>query len=265
MTPASAPYAIAAFYKFAAIENPGELKDRLTALCCSHAIIGTILIAPEGINGTIAGGHDQLEAFLARLLADERFIDLDIKRSVASAKPFQRLKVKLKREIVTFGVPEADPNQRAGIYVEPHAWNELIARPGVVLVDTRNAYEVAVGTFPGALDPQTRAFGEFPRYVESNRKRFEGKKIAMFCTGGIRCEKATAYMRSLGFEDVYHLKGGILRYLETIPPDQSRWQGECYVFDERVAVADGVREGTHSACPTCGRPLAKGTACGVCG
>jgi len=263
MTPA--PYAIAAFYKFVAIEDPAELKHRLAEQCCENAILGTILIAPEGINATIAGEHVRLEAFLASIVADTRFAGLDIKRSVATTKPFQRLRVKLKREIVTFGRPEVDPTTRAGTYVEPHAWNELITRPDVVLVDTRNVYEVEVGTFPGALDPGTAAFGEFPGYVEANIDQFKHKKIAMFCTGGIRCEKATAYMRSLGFDEVYHLKGGILRYLETVPPEQSRWHGECYVFDERVAVTDSVREGTHGMCPTCGRPVVKETACGVCG
>ena len=261
---ATGPYSIAAFYRFVAVADGARLRERLMDQCRGHNILGTILIAPEGINATIAGEAAQLEAFLALLAGDHRFCGLDIKRSHCAARPFQRLKVKLKREIVTFGVPEADPNARCGITVEPTAWNDLIADPDIVLIDTRNTYEIGVGSFPGAIDPNTRSFGQFPAFVSQNIDTLKSRKIAMFCTGGIRCEKATSYLIGLGFDEVYHLKGGILRYLEVIPPSESRFAGECYVFDERVAVAEGVAEGRHTACASCGRPAVNGEACGVC-
>lgn len=257
-------FRIAAFYKFVAVDDPPELRRTLAERCRGLGVIGTILLAPEGINGTIAAAPQRMDEFLAWLKSDPRFADLEVKRSVAQTKPFKRMKVRLKREIVTLRVPEADPNVRCGTYLEPRAWNELIAEPDVVLIDTRNTYEFQIGTFAGAIDPKTASFGEFPRYVAEHADELKGKKIAMFCTGGIRCEKATAYMKWLGYEDVYHLKGGILRYLEEMPACESRWQGECYVFDERVAVTEGVIEGRHTTCPACGRPVVKGEPCGSC-
>jgi UPF0176 protein len=257
-------YGVAAFYKFVAIEDGAELRSHLADLCVNHAIIGTILLAPEGINGTIAASPANLEAMLTILRSDPRFADLDIKRSTSQLPPFQRLKVKLKREIVTFGVPAANPTKRVGTYVEPCDWNAMISDPNVVVIDTRNSYEVGVGTFPRAIDPGTQAFGEFPEFIQNNRDALKNKKVAMFCTGGIRCEKASAYLMQAGFEDVYHLKGGILKYLETVPPDQSLWRGECFVFDERVALQHGVVEGQTKLCATCGHPHGMGQACERC-
>ena len=257
-------YSVAAFYKFVTIADGQALRGQLAELCARHAIIGTILIAPEGINATIAGHAKELGEVLAQIASDARFCDLDIKRSECETQPFQRLKVKLKREIVTFGVPSANPAVQAGTYVGATDWNTLIADPDVVLIDTRNTYEVKVGTFPGALDPKTQSFGQFPAFVESNRDALANKKVAMFCTGGIRCEKASAYLLQSGFKNVYHLKGGILKYLETVPPEKSLWQGECFVFDERVALQHGVTQGGTMLCSNCGAPLAEGEACATC-
>ncbi len=257
-------YDVAAFYKFVAIEDGLALRSQLAELCANHAIIGTILLASEGINSTIAGAPANLEAMVAVLRSDPRFTDLEIKRSTSRLPPFQRLKVKLKREIVTFGVPEANPAKRVGTYVDASDWNALISDPNVVVIDTRNAYEVGVGTFSRALDPRTQAFGEFPHFVKAHRATLKNKKVAMFCTGGIRCEKASAYLLHAGFKDVYHLRGGILKYLETVPPQQSLWQGECFVFDERVALQHGVVEGQTKLCVACGNPHAKNQRCRVC-
>lgn len=227
-------------------------------------ILGTILIAPEGINATIAGEAAQLEAFLAVLMSDPRLAGLELKRSQCETPPFQRLKVKLKREIVTFGVPEANPNERCGTYVDPAAWNDLIADPEVVLIDTRNTYEIGIGSFPGAINPDTQSFGGFPAFIAKNIDELRPRKIAMFCTGGIRCEKATAYLAGLGFDQVYQLEGGILRYLEVVPQADSRFQGECYVFDERVALTHGTVQGQHTLCRTCGDPIRLGASCANC-
>jgi UPF0176 protein len=257
-------YTVAAFYKFVGIADAPQLRDELHARCLELGIVGTILIAPEGINSTIAGAAASMTAILAHLRADPRFADLEVKLSASTHQPFKRLKVKLKREIVTFGVPEANPALRVGTYVDAADWNALISSDDVILIDTRNSYEYGVGTFPGALDPGTRAFGEFPQYVAQNLDSKTNKKVAMFCTGGIRCEKATAFMLGLGFEHVYHLKGGILKYLETVPADQSLWQGECFVFDERVALGQGVAEGHTALCRACGHPHASGAPCAVC-
>jgi UPF0176 protein len=257
-------YAVAAFYKFVAVEDGPALRSQLAELCATHAIIGTILLAPEGINATIAAKPANLEAMLAILRSDPRFADLDIKHSTSQLPPFQRLKVKFKREIVTFGVPEANPAKRVGTYINASDWNALISDPKVVVIDTRNTYEVGVGTFPRAIDPGTQAFGEFPKFVEANRDALKNKKVAMFCTGGIRCEKASAYLMHAGFENVYHLEGGILKYLETVPHTQSLWHGECFVFDERVALQHGVVEGQTKLCATCGHPHAMGQPCKPC-
>jgi UPF0176 protein len=249
------PIEVAAFYRFVAIEDPASLKHALATLACGRGITGTILIAREGINGTIAGSADGIAAVIEAMSADRRFTGLDVKRSTASSPPFKRLKVKVKREIVMFGAPAADPASRTGTRVAPPDWNALIADPGITLIDTRNAYEVAIGSFPGAIDPQTSSFGEFKSFVANRLDPLTHRRIAMFCTGGIRCEKASSYLLSLGFAEVYQLDGGILRYLEEMPSADSAWRGECYVFDDRVAVRDGVREGTHRMCQACGAPV----------
>ena len=227
---------VAAFYEFVAIDDPRGLRTRLAALLGAHDIKGTILLAGEGINGTISGTPAAMRAVLTELRADERFADLVTKDATTDAHPFKRLKVKVKREIISFRQPEADPITRVGTYVAPEHWNALICDPDVLVLDTRNAYEVAVGTFAGAVDPGTRSFGDLPAYVAANLDPARHRRVAMFCTGGIRCEKASAYLMSLGFPEVYHLQGGILNYLATVPREQSLWQGECFVFDEREAV-----------------------------
>ena len=251
------PVTISAFYKFVTVSDGSDLRARLLATCDLHQIKGTILIAPEGLNASIAGSGEAVQGLLALLRSDPRFADLESKESFAAEPPFQRLKIKLKREIVTFGATGADPAILTGTYVAPEDWNALIQDPSVVVVDTRNAYEVRVGTFPGARDPQTRAFNEFPDYVTAALDPRTHSKVAMFCTGGIRCEKASAYLLSQGFKEVYHLKGGILKYLETVPREQSLFEGECFVFDQRVALDHGVVEGTHELCSVCGHPVAR--------
>jgi UPF0176 protein len=249
------PLTVAAFYKFVAIANPAGLGETLRAAAREAGIRGTILVAPEGINATVAGPDAAIRGFLSTLRADARFAGLVAKESFADEPPFKRLKVRLKREIVTLRRPEADPSRRVGTYVKPEHWNDLVNDPDVLLVDTRNAYEVGIGTFKGAIDPKTRAFSEFPDFVEANLDPGKHPRVAMFCTGGIRCEKASAYLLSRGFSEVYHLEGGILKYLETVPPEQSLWQGECFVFDERVALGHGVAQGAHVMCPDCGYPI----------
>ena len=257
-------YTVAAFYKFVAIADGPSLRDQLDGACAQLGIIGTILIAPEGINATIAGTADAIDAVLAHLARDARFIGLDVKRSQSHIRPFQRLKLKLKPEIVTFGVPCANPAVRTGTTVDAADWNTLLADPDIVLIDTRNSYEASVGTFPGAIDPGTQSFGEFPAFAAKWLDPAKSKKIAMFCTGGIRCEKASAYLLGLGFENVYQLKGGILKYLEVVPREESLWRGECFVFDERVALGPGVKEGSFSLCPSCGAPIAERETCEAC-
>ena len=228
--------AIAAFYKFVTLDNCVALRGRLLDALKVRDMKGTILLAPEGINSTISGMPDQMASFLALLRADPRVADLVTKDATTNAHPFKRLKVKIKREIIAFRQPGADPAVLAGIYVAPEHWNALITAPGVLVLDTRNAYEVAVGTFAGAVDPRTRRFGDFPGYVAANLDPARHRRIAKFCTGGIRCEKASAYLLSQGFGEVYHLRGGILNYLATVPRADSLWQGECFVFDERETV-----------------------------
>ena len=250
---------VSAFYKFVGLEDCEALRARLLDLCAAKTIKGTILLAPEGINATISGPDADIRAVLAWLRADARFADLASKESYAETHPFGRLKVKLKPEIVTFGVSEADPSKCVGTYVKPEDWNAILRAPDVVVLDTRNAYEVAIGTFERAIDPGTRAFSDLPRFVKANLDPARTPKVAMFCTGGIRCEKASAYLLSLGFPEVYHLEGGILKYLETVPPEDSLWRGECFVFDERVALEHGVKPGTHTLCPECGAPIPVGS------
>ena len=246
---------VAALYKFVSLPDFAEKKDPLLAYCLEQNIKGTLLLAQEGINGTIAGSRSAIDAVLSFLRADPRFSDLEHKESYTDIPPFDRMKVRLKREIVPLGVPEVDPNQKAGTYVSPEEWNQLISDPEVVLIDTRNDYEVQIGTFQGACNPQTASFREFPDYVRQNLDPQKHKKVAMFCTGGIRCEKASSFMLEQGFEEVYHLKGGILKYLEAVPAEESLWEGECFVFDQRVAVRHGLELGSYDACVACGRPI----------
>ena len=248
-------YLVAALYKFVALPDYRELQPRLQAVCDQHRIKGTLLLAPEGINGTIAGTHEGIRAVLEYLRSDTRFADLEHKESCAETMPFYRMKVKLKKEIVTMGIPSIDPNKLVGTYVKPEDWNALISDPNVVVIDTRNDYEVAIGTFKGAVDPNIKSFSELPDWVHQQKSLENKPKIAMFCTGGIRCEKSTAYMKSQGFEEVYHLHGGILKYLEVVPESESLWQGECFVFDERVSVGHGLKLGEHELCRSCRHPL----------
>jgi UPF0176 protein len=255
----------AALYKFVELPDFADLQAPLLACCEANGVKGTLLLAAEGINGTIAGPEAGVRAVLATLRADPRLAALEHKEAWAEAMPFHRMKVRLKKEIVTMGVPDVHPALNAGQYVKPQDWNALLDQPGVVVVDTRNDYEVMIGTFEGAVNPATAAFSELPGWVEREMApggqlaESGGKKpkVAMFCTGGIRCEKSTALLRSKGFDEVYHLEGGILKYLETVPETQSRWQGECFVFDERVSVGHGLREGQHVLCRSCRDPLSE--------
>ncbi len=249
------PFRVAALYKFARLDDFEALRAPLAAFCCGHGIKGTLLLAHEGINGTVAGSEEAIPVLIDHLQAIEGLAGLEVKYSSAGEMPFHRMKVRLKREIVTMGVENIDPTNSVGTYVAPSEWNALISDADTIVIDTRNDYEVALGTFAGAVDPATSSFREFPAWVEQHRAELDGKKIAMFCTGGIRCEKATAYVRSLGFDDVFHLKGGILKYLEDVPAAQSLWQGECFVFDERVSVSHGLAEGEAELCRACRRPL----------
>ena len=237
---------VAALYQFAPLPDFRDLREPLRALCASLAIKGTILLAHEGINGTVAGTPEAIDTLVAELqtgaLFGGRLDRLELKFSHASAMPFARLKVRLKKEIVTLGDPATDPNLAVGVYVEPQDWNALIAAPDTLLIDTRNAFEVAMGTFEGAVDPQLSSFGEFKDFVARRLDPDKHRRIAMFCTGGIRCEKASSYLLSCGFKEIYHLKGGILKYLEGIPEKDSRWQGECFVFDDRIALGHGLTE-----------------------
>lgn len=248
-------FVVAALYHFAHQPDYADKRVPLLRLCEDSNVRGTLLLAEEGINGTIAGPRAGIAAVLAYLRADPRFAALEHKESFSEHQPFARLKVRLRREIVTLGVPGIDPNRQVGQYVEPEDWNALLADPELVLVDTRNDYEVDIGTFEGALDPRTESFREFPDYVRQKLDPAKHKKVAMFCTGGIRCEKASAYMLAQGFESVYHLKGGILNYLERVPATQSRWRGECFVFDERVTVDHALSPGDYVLCRACGMPL----------
>jgi UPF0176 protein len=244
---------VAALYHFVRLPDFRTLQAPLQDCCARNGIRGTLLLAEEGINGTISGTHAAIDAVLGFLKADPRFATLEHKESVAPEKPFHRLKVKLKKEIVTMGVPGADPAYLVGTYVDAHEWNQLLSDPDVVVVDTRNQYEVEIGSFKNAVSPQTNTFSEFPEYVEKQLADKKHRKIAMFCTGGIRCEKATSYLKSQDFAEVYHLKGGILRYLETVPPAENLWQGECFVFDQRVTVDKNLQPGSYVECLACRR------------
>jgi UPF0176 protein len=246
---------VAALYHFTRFPDPGALKPGLLSACEAHGVKGSLLLAREGINGTIAGTREGIDTALAAIRALPGCEALEWKESFADSMPFGRMKVRLKREIVTMGQPDVDPLARVGNYVAAIDWNALISDPETVVIDTRNDYEVAIGTFKGAVDPGTRAFGEFPDWWLSNRERFAGKRIAMFCTGGIRCEKSTNYLLGQGVDQVYHLKGGILKYLEEVPEGDSLWQGQCFVFDDRVSVGHGLQPGSLASCGACRRPV----------
>ena len=248
-------FTVAALYHFTALADPAALQPPLLALCRAEGVTGSLILAHEGINGTIAGSRKGIDAVLEHLRAWPGCTDLEHKESISSVQPFGRLKVRIKREIVTMGQPDVDPRARAGHYVAPADWNDLITQPDVAVIDTRNDYEVAIGTFQGAVDPETASFRDFPAWWEANKHRFHNKRIAMFCTGGIRCEKSTNYLLGQGVEDVYHLKGGILKYLEEVPQEASTWHGDCFVFDGRVSVGHGLNEGPHHLCHACRRPI----------
>lgn len=248
-------FVVAALYQFTPVAEPGALKRPLLELCEAAGVTGTLILAHEGINGTMAGSEAGIARILDRIREIPGCADPEVKFSTAEAPPFRRMKVRIKREIVTMGEPGIDPLAAAGRYVEPGKWNALISAPDVAVIDTRNDYEVGIGTFEGAVDPGTRSFTEFPDWWRANRHRFEGKRIAMFCTGGIRCEKSTSFLAGEGVEEVFHLKGGILKYLEEVEEEDSLWRGACFVFDRRVSVEHGLAEGPHVLCHGCRRPL----------
>lgn len=251
----SGSFLVAALYHFARFERFADIRDPLQALCEEKGVKGTLLLAREGINGTIAGTDAAIAAVLSFIRALPEFANLEHKESRASKMPFLRMKVRLKKEIVTMGVEDIDPNRIVGTYVDPKDWNALISDPETIVIDTRNDYETAIGIFKGAVDPKTKTFREFPDWVRNNSGLHNKPKIAMYCTGGIRCEKATAFMKEQGFDEVFHLKGGILKYLEEVPQEESLWEGACFVFDERVSVTHGLKEGNHKLCHACREPL----------
>lgn len=267
-------YVICALYKFTTLDNFAKLKPGLLKHMQAHEVRGTLLLAQEGINGTIAGPRQGIDSVLAFLNTDSRLHPISTKESFSEEMPFKRTKVKLKKEIVTLGVEGIDPQKVVGTYVKPKDWNDLISDPEVLVVDTRNDYEVKIGTFKGAVNPKTETFREFPEYVKQNLNPEKHKKVAMFCTGGIRCEKSTALLKQYGFESVYHLEGGILQYLEDVPADQSLWEGECFVFDDRVAVDHNLAPGSYDQCYACRMPITeaqkqsehyvKGVSCDYC-
>jgi len=248
---------VAALYKFVEIDDLLSLQSNLYEICEKNNIMGTILIANEGINGTISGKTNEINQTISLLKSDKRFANIEIKYSSTDKQPFHRMKVRLKKEIVTIGLPEINPNKKVGTYVKPDDWNDLISDPNVVVIDTRNKYETKIGSFQNALDPETSSFREFPDWVKKfkSSKENANKKIAMFCTGGIRCEKASSLMKEEGFEDVYHLHGGILKYLETIDKENSLWNGECFVFDQRVCLTDELEVGSYKMCFACRMPI----------
>ena len=255
----SDPICVAALYQFTPFEDREAVRTPLAKLCEEQGVRGTILVAHEGLNGTIAGTDEAVGNVLDYIRAIPGCSAIEVKEARAPKMPFLRMKVRVKKEIVTMGQPDLDPVGDVGTYVAPSDWNSLIDDPDTIVIDTRNDYEVGIGTFAGAIDPETSSFRDFPAWFRARRAEFEknGKqpKIAMFCTGGIRCEKSTAFLKSEGMEDVYHLKGGILKYLETVPEDESRWEGECFVFDERVSVKHGLEVGSHTLCRACRNPM----------
>ncbi len=248
-------FVVSAFYHFTPFPNYEELQEPLQTKLSSQGLLGTVLLAAEGINGTIAGTREGIDAAMAYIRSLPGCTTLEHKESTAENMPFYRLKVRLKKEIVAMGVPEANPNNQVGTYVDPADWNALLAQPDVVVIDTRNDYEVSIGAFEGAIDPKTTSFRDFPRWFHENREALDGKKVAMYCTGGIRCEKATSLLKLEGIDAVYHLKGGILKYLETVPEGESIFDGECFVFDHRVSVGHGLTQGAYDMCHACRRPI----------
>lgn len=248
---------VATFYKFVTIEDCEVLQRSLQSLCQDLEVYGTILLAEEGINATLSARQDPLDQVITQLRADRRFADIAVKYAIAEKPPFGRLKVKVKPEIVTLGQPDANPAEVVGTYVSPAEWNRLVSDPQVVVVDARNEYEVGIGSFKGAVNPHTESFRQLPDYLNTQLDPQQHRKVAMFCTGGIRCEKATAYLLKNGFDEVYHLQGGILEYLAEVPESESLWEGECFVFDERVAVGHGLKRGTYDLCYACGNPISK--------
>ena len=267
------PIRVAALYQFTRLDDVAAVRDTLAMGCAANGVKGTLLVAPEGINGTIAGSDAGVGAVLTTVRTLPGCAAIEVKESRAAAMPFHRMKVRLKREIVTMGEPDIDPLD-AGHYVAPQDWNALIDAPGTIVIDTRNDYEVALGSFAGATDPRTKTFREFPDWVRAHREELAGATVAMFCTGGIRCEKATAFLKAEGLDDVHHLKGGILAYLEQVPAAESRWQGDCFVFDERVTVKHGLEPGDYELCRGCRMPVGpaekassdyvEGVACPAC-
>ena len=265
---------VAALYHFTKFSDYKTLQDPLKKICITEGIKGSLLLAYEGINGTISGSRLGIDKVLDHIRSWPGCSDLVHKESYATEMPFKRMKVKLKNEIVTMGQPNIDPTVNVGNYVDASDWNNLISQEDVVVIDTRNDYEVAIGSFEGAIDPETKSFGEFPDWWQDNKSKYQNKRIAMFCTGGIRCEKSTNFLLNEGVENVYHLKGGILKYLEEVPKDNSKWTGECFVFDSRVSVKHGLEEGIYSLCYACRMPLSpndlnrsefeKGVSCHLC-
>lgn len=246
---------VAALYQFVALPNYLALQAPLLSFCKRNGVKGTLLLAAEGINGTISGAREGIDAVVAHLKEAGPFQNLEYKESKAESMPFLRMKVKLKKEIVTLGAPAADPTQMVGTYVAPGDWNDLISRSDVVTIDTRNDYEVMIGSFKGAVNPKTTTFKDFTTYTEQNLMQYKDKPVAMYCTGGIRCERSTAYLKAIGFKEVYHLKGGILKYLEEVPQEKSLWEGECFVFDQRVSVRHGLELGEYDQCYGCRMPI----------
>jgi UPF0176 protein len=248
-------YHVSALYKFVPLDDFRDLQKPLLDECQGNGIVGTLLLAPEGINGTIAGSEKGMAEVLAYLRRDPRLADIIVKHSHATERPFHRMKVRLKKEIVTLGETDAKPYEQTGRLVQPEDWNELIEDPEVLLLDTRNTYETHIGSFQGAIDPRTFSFTQIKDYIAENLDDDKDRKIAMFCTGGIRCEKLSSHMLNHGYKNIFQLHGGILRYLEEVPQEQSLWEGECFVFDHRVSVGHGMKEGEHIACHACGHPL----------
>lgn len=255
MSPATQQVVVSALYHFVRLDDYQSLRQPLYDFMIKHEIRGTLLLANEGINGTVAGPKKAIDKLHSWLRSDQRLKDLKTKESFDNSMPFYRTRVKLKKEIVTMGIPDIDPNHVVGSYVKPEDWNDLISDPDMILVDTRNDYEVAIGTFRNAINPKTDTFRQFPDYVKSSLNPDRHKKVAMFCTGGIRCEKSTAYLKEQGFEEVYHLQGGILKYLETVPEADSMWQGECFVFDNRVSINHQLEKGSYDQCHACRLPV----------
>jgi UPF0176 protein len=249
------PFLVAAIYKFVHLPDFENLREGILNECQREGVNGTLLLAPEGINGTISGSSQGIHHVLEFLKKDPRFSDLETKFSETTSSPFNRMKVRLKKEIVTMGVEGLDPNQTVGTYVDPKDWNQLLEDPDVLVVDTRNDYEVAIGTFKGAKNPDLKSFRDFPDWLRKEMKIRHQPKVAMFCTGGIRCEKSTAFLKNEGVEEVFHLKGGILKYLEQVPEDESQWRGECFVFDQRVSVKHGLTVGSYTLCRACRNPI----------